>query len=134
MGVYLAPDLTQISEPPPEGDMGSLIKRNVLITTDDGAGNPLSVDLTSAIAFETNTGVLATDECGDPFPIFTATPEIQIRPLGDFTIILVPTALDATSDIVNVSTGGHKFKLYIGTVGQAPTDGNYKCHMAWFRC
>lgn len=111
-----------------------LIKRNVIITTDDGGGNPLAAALATAASFETGTGVLATDECGNPFPAFTETPELQIRSLGDYQFILVPTALDATSDVVSTTTGGHKFKVYVGSVGVAPSDGNYKAHLLWVRC
>lgn len=123
MGQYLAPDLTAITEE--EEDM--LIKRNVTVVS-------TAIDASSAEVFETNVSKLVTDECGNPFPAFTATPLLTLTPLGDYDIILVKVSEDATSDKINSATSGHTFKLYIGAVGVPPADAVYKVHMAWIRC
>lgn len=92
------------------------------------------VDVLSAEIFETGVGKLVTDECDNPFPIFTETPRIDLQSLGDYNLIVVPTSLDAASDLVNTSTAGHKFKVYKGNVFTVPSDGVYKAHFFWVKC
>jgi hypothetical protein len=84
-----------------------------------------AVDVAHAVEFITGVDSFATDDSGNPPPIYTEKPECIVSGnWQDYSIIKVPNDVDAGSDIVD-ENGRYHIKVYIGAAGVTQENGLY---------
>ena len=100
------------STTPSTGQISMYLKSDVVVID-------TAIDEATAESLETNSGKLNVDENGLPFPIFGEIPIIVPVKSQGFDIQIVRGSIE----LIN---GNVRFKAFIGSVGDAPTDGIYK--------